>query len=100
MTVTDRTGRFASGLRQEDFVVYEDDKPVEVTHFSAERTPVSLGIVLDTSGSMAGEKMESARNAIEGFLAALPDPQDEFFLYRFSADPDLVQRLDEQPATR
>jgi Ca-activated chloride channel family protein len=90
VTVTDRTGRFASGLRQEDFVVYEDDKPMEITHFSAERTPVSLGIVLDTSGSMAGEKMESARDAIESFLNALPDPQDEFFLYRFSADPDLV----------
>jgi Ca-activated chloride channel homolog len=89
-TVTDRTGRFASGLRQDDFVVYEDDKPMEITHFSAERTPVSLGIVLDTSGSMAGEKMESARAAIESFLNALPDPQDEFFLYRFSADPDLV----------
>jgi len=90
VTVTDRTGRFASGLRQEDFVIYEDDKPVEITHFSAERTPVSLGIVLDTSGSMAGEKMQSARDAIESFLGALPDPDDEFFLYRFSADPDLV----------
>jgi VWFA-related protein len=90
VTVTDRTGRFASGLRQEDFAVYEDDKPMEISHFSSERTPVSLGIVLDTSGSMAGEKMESAREAIESFLNALPDPQDEFFLYRFSADPDLV----------
>jgi len=89
-TVTDRSGRFASGLRQEDFIVYEDDKPVEITHFSAERTPVSLGIVLDTSGSMAGEKIESARSAIFNFLQALPDPLDEFFMYRFSADPDLV----------
>jgi Ca-activated chloride channel family protein len=89
-TVIDRSGRFASGLRQEDFVVYEDDKPVEITHFSAERTPVSLGIVLDTSGSMAGEKIESARSAIFNFLQALPDPADEFFMYRFSADPDLA----------
>jgi VWFA-related protein len=89
-TVTDRTGRFASGLRKEDFVVYEDDKPVEITHFSAERTPVSLGIVLDTSGSMAGEKIESARAAIINFLQALPDPDDEFFMYRFSSDADLV----------
>lgn len=89
-TVTDRSGRFASGLRQEDFVLYDDDKQVEITHFSAERTPVSLGIVLDTSGSMAGEKIESARSAIFNFLQALPDPLDEFFMYRFSADPDLV----------
>lgn len=89
-TVTDRSGRFAAGLRKEDFLIYEDDKPVEITHFNAERTPVSLGIVLDTSGSMAGEKIESARAAIFNFLQALPDPQDEFFMYRFSADPDLV----------
>jgi Ca-activated chloride channel family protein len=89
-TVTDRSGRFAAGLRQEDFVIYDDDKPVEITHFSAERTPVSLGIVLDTSGSMAGEKIESARSAIFNFLQSLPDPLDEFFMYRFSADPDLV----------
>jgi Ca-activated chloride channel family protein len=90
VTVTDRTGRFVSGLRQEDFLVYEDNKPIEVSHFSAERVPVSLGIVLDSSGSMTGEKWESALNAIDGFLNALPDPNDEFFMYRFSGDPDLV----------
>ena len=54
-TVTDRSGRFYSRLRKEDFLVYEDNKPVEVTHFSAERTPVSLGIVVDTSGRIQGE---------------------------------------------
>ena len=89
-SVIDRSGRFVSGLGQDDFVVYEDGKPVEITHFTSERTPVSLGIVLDTSGSMAGEKIESARSAIFNFLQALPDPNDEFFMYRFTADPDLV----------
>lgn len=90
VTVTDRSGRFVSGLRQEDFYVYEDNKPIEVTHFSAERVPVSLGIVLDASGSMAGEKWDAALDAIDRFLTALPDPTDEFFMYRFSGDPDLV----------
>ena len=73
VTVTDRSGRFVPNLRQEDFVVYEDDKPIEVTHFSAERVPVSLGLVVDTSGSMAGEKWSSALDAIDRFLASLPD---------------------------
>ena len=91
VSVSDRSGRFVSGLSQDDFVIYEDDKPVEITHFTSERTPVSLGIVLDTSGSMAGEKIESARAAIFNFLQSLPDPSDEFFLYRFTADPELVQ---------
>ena len=89
-TVTDRSGRFYSQLRKEDFLVYEDNKPVEVTHFSAERTPVSLGIVVDTSGSMAGDKWSSAVNAIDRFFRMMNDELDEFFLYRFSASPDLV----------
>jgi VWFA-related protein len=89
-TVTDRSGRFYSQLRKEDFLVYEDDKPVEVTHFSAERTPVSLGIVVDTSGSMAGDKWSSAVSAIDRFFRMMNDELDEFFLYRFSASPDLV----------
>lgn len=90
-TVTDRSGRFLPGMTKEDFTVYEDNQPVEITHFSAERSPVSLGIVLDTSGSMAGEKWNAARDAIDRFLERLNDELDDFFLYRFSAGPDLVQ---------
>ena len=56
-TVVDRNGRFVPGLRQEDFIVYEENELQEVTHFSNERVPVSLGLVLDTSGSMVGEKI-------------------------------------------
>lgn len=89
-TVTDRTGRFYDRLRKEDFLVYEDNKPVEITHFSADRTPVSLGIVVDTSGSMAGEKWSAAVSSIDRFFRTMNDPQDEFFLYRFSANADLV----------
>jgi Ca-activated chloride channel family protein len=89
-TVTDRSGRFYSQLRKEDFVVYEDNKPVEVTHFSAERTPVSLGIVVDTSGSMVGDKWGAAVNSIDRFFRMMSDELDEFFLYRFSAHADLV----------
>jgi VWFA-related protein len=89
-TVTDRSGRFYSRLKKEDFLVYEDNKPVEVTHFSADRTPVSLGIVVDTSGSMAGEKWSAAVNSIDRFFRMMNDELDEFFLYRFSANADLV----------
>jgi Ca-activated chloride channel family protein len=89
-TVTDDQGRFVSGLRQEDFRVYDDNQPVEVTHFSNERVPVSLGIVLDTSGSMTPDKMASARGAIERFMELL-GPDDEMFLYRFANVPELVQ---------
>jgi Ca-activated chloride channel family protein len=90
-TVSDASGRFVSGLRKEDFAVYEDDQPVEITHFSAERVPVSLGIVLDTSGSMAGNKLQEAQSALNRFLFDLLDKEDEIFLYRFSNFPVLLQ---------
>ena len=61
-----------SGLHKEDFRVYQDNELQNVTHFNNERVPVSLGIVLDTSGSMEGEKMNAAREALNSFLDLLP----------------------------
>jgi Ca-activated chloride channel family protein len=90
-TVSDRTGRFVPDLRKEDFAVYEDGQPQTVTHFSAERVPVSLGIALDTSGSMAGERIRAARRALDRFLYELLHSGDEVFLYRFADRPVLVQ---------
>lgn len=91
-TVSDALGRFVPGLQQDDFAVYEDNNQVEVTQFSAERVPVSLGIALDTSGSMAGHKMDAARGALARFTdQLLGQSDDELFLYRFSNYPTLVQ---------
>src|SRR5688572_33418780 len=81
-TVIDRNGRFVPGLRQSDFIVYEENELQEVTHFSNERVPVSLGLVLDTSGSMVGEKLTNALMAVDRFLTRLLSPEDEIFLYR------------------
>jgi Ca-activated chloride channel family protein len=53
--------------------------------------PVSLGLVLDASGSMDGEKWAAAMNALDRFLFDLLDPADEVFLYTFNTNPDLVQ---------
>jgi Ca-activated chloride channel family protein len=90
-TVTDAAGRFVPGLQQSDFRVSDDGQLQTLTHFSAERVPVSLGILLDTSGSMAGEKIDAARAALNRFLTLLTDPADEVFLYRFDNQPELVQ---------
>ena len=89
-TVTDRAGRFVSGLTQQDFVVYEDDRVVDVSLFGAGHVPVSLGFVLDTSESMAGKKIDHACGAIERFLDQL-GPDDEVFLYSFAGKVVLVQ---------
>ena len=89
-TVVDGAGRFVAGLRKDDFRVYEDDRLQPISHFNSERVPVSLGIVLDTSGSMDGEKMMAARRALQRFLFELLGPDDEVFLYRFAEVPELV----------
>ena len=90
VTVTDHTGRFVTGLKRDDFVVYEDGKPQEIAQFDADRVPVSLGIALDTSGSMIGEKIVAAQAALNRFLVDLLGAQDEVFLYRFDSRPDLI----------
>ena len=89
-TVTDESGHFVPGLQKADFAVFEDEKPIEITHFSAERVPISLGIVVDTSGSMDGPKITAARLALDRFLSTLLGPDDEVFLYRFDNAPHLV----------
>ena len=90
-TVTDGDGRFVSGLEREDFSVFEDGRLQEITYFSNERVPVSLGIALDTSGSMTSDKMSAARAAIDRFVFDLLGPEDELFFLQFANQPHLVQ---------
>jgi Ca-activated chloride channel family protein len=90
-TVTDNSGRFVPGLRQEDFTVYEDGQVQDVSHFSSDRVPVSLGIALDTSGSMTPEKISTARAAIERLIFKLLDQDDELFFVEFATRARLTQ---------
>jgi VWFA-related protein len=90
-TVTDESGRFVPGLRQEDFTVYEDGQVQDVSHFSSDRVPVSLGIALDTSGSMSPEKLEAARAAIDRLIFDLLGRDDELFFLQFATRARLTQ---------
>ena len=91
-TVTDETGRFVSGLRKEDFTVYDDNVRQDVAYFSSERVPVSLGIVLDASGSMDGERIATAKRAISRFVYDLLGQDDELFFDFSTLDPKLRSR--------
>jgi Ca-activated chloride channel family protein len=90
-TVTNDNGRFVSGLRRQDFTVYDDGVVQDVSHFSAERVPVSLGILLDVSGSMSVEKLSTARRAIERLIFDLLEPDDELFFMQFATRAEVVQ---------
>jgi Ca-activated chloride channel family protein len=91
-TVTDDSGRFVSGLRKEDFTVYDDGVRQDVAYFSSDRVPVSLGIVLDASGSMTSERMASAQAAIDRFIYKLLGEDDELFFMEFANAPRLRQQ--------
>ena len=89
-TVTDANGHTVAGLKQGDFEIYEDGVLQQTSHFDAERVPVSLGIAVDTSGSMIGEKWVAAQAALSRFVDDLLGSNDEVFLYRFDSRPELV----------
>jgi VWFA-related protein len=91
-TVTDESGRFVSGLRKDDFTVYDDGVRQEVSHFSSDRVPVSLGIVLDTSGSMTSDKIATAQAAIDRFIYDLLGKDDELFFMEFANRPRITQQ--------
>jgi Ca-activated chloride channel homolog len=89
-TVTDTRGRNVSNLTADDFVLEEDGKPQEITHFSQDQNvPVSVGILLDTSGSM-DRKIRTAVEAVERFSRRIQE-NDEIFLISFSGRPVVRQ---------
>ena len=90
-TVTDGDGRFMSGLTKEDFAVLDDGRPQEIISFSSERVPVSLGMLLDVSGSMSEDRMAVARSAIDRFVFDLLGKEDELFLMEFTARGRMLQ---------
>ena len=88
VTVTDPLNRFVTGLEKEHFRLFEDKVEQEITDFSSEDAPISIGLVFDTSGSMGAKLQKSRQSAAEFFKTS--NPSDEFFLVQFNDRPDLV----------
>lgn len=97
-TVRDADGRLVGDLRQEDFEVFEDGVQQTVTQFDRGRVPVSLGVLLDISESMYGQRMGDARQALDRFLVDLLEPSDEVFLILFNHNPRLEEPWTAGPA--
>src|ERR1700722_1140275 len=89
VTVTDPSNRFVLGLEKEDFTILEDNVEQKITHFSGEDAPLSIGLIVDTSGSM-GLKMDTSHRAVSEFLKTM-SAQDEAFLIQFSDDAQIIQ---------
>jgi Ca-activated chloride channel family protein len=89
LTVTDLYGRYVSGLTKSAFTVIDNGKEQEITYFSDSDSPASVGILFDVSGSMSGDKIAKARNALSKFINT-SHPSDEYFLIAFNKRAQLL----------
>lgn len=88
VTVTDSLNRPVTGLTKNLFSLYEDEKPQKIQYFSTEDTPISVGILLDVSGTMSN-KIDAAREALSDFFAA-SHPDDDYFVITFADRPKVL----------
>ena len=89
VTVTDTYGRYVSGLNKNAFSVFDEKQPQEITFFSDDDSPVSVGVIFDVSGSMSGDKIKRARDALSKFIQTSHD-SDEYFLIAFNSRAQLL----------
>ncbi len=89
LTVTDPMNRLVTGLERNEFFLYENNALQQLKSFSSEDAPVSIGIILDLSGSVAN-KLVRERESIVEFLRT-SNPQDEFFIIGFNDRPELIE---------
>jgi VWFA-related protein len=88
-TVIDDKQRMVTSLDQNAFTVFEDGKPQVIKSFRHEDIPISLGIVIDNSGSMREKRAKVAKAAVN--LVKASNPQDEVFVVNFSDEYYLDQ---------
>ncbi|ACO33495.1 von Willebrand factor type A domain protein [Acidobacterium capsulatum ATCC 51196] len=88
-TVVDKKGRLVTDLTRQDFHVWEDNKPQVIASFSHEDLPVSMGILVDNSGSMQNKLNAVDKAALD--LVRASNPDDEAFIVNFSDQAYLDQ---------
>jgi Ca-activated chloride channel family protein len=91
VTVTDSFNNSVTSLNKENFKIYEDGVEQEISAFSSEDVPISIGLIFDISGSM-GNKFDRARQAALQFLRTA-NPRDEFFLVSVRGRAELMNRF-------
>jgi len=90
VVVRDKHGRYISDLRKERFVVYDNARRMPIELFTNEDTPVTVGLIVDASGSMRAKLGEVIASAIA--FAKSSNPNDELFAVRFNDDVREVVR--------
>jgi len=95
VTVSDRLGRFVTGLEKRNFQVFDDGVQQEIAHFGDEDAPLTLGIIYDVSGSM-GDLTSRSFQALKKFFDTSHE-DDEYFIVAFNNRVQLVQDFTNSP---
>lgn len=96
VTVTDAFNHPQTNLSREDFTIYESNQPQQIRYFSTEDSPVSVGLLLDVSGSMR-EKIDTEREAVEQFFRNA-NPEDDYFVITFNNKPQVLSDVTQSTA--
>jgi Ca-activated chloride channel homolog len=80
-SVVDKNGKLLTNIPQAAFQVFEDGVEQPLKIFRQEDVPVSMGIIIDNSGSMRGKRASVAGAAMD--LVKASNPQDEMFIVNF-----------------
>ena len=88
VTVTDPFDRIVTGLDRLNFQVYDEKVEQKIVAFSTEDSPISVGMIFDSSNSMGGKIQKSREAALQFFKTS--NPEDEFMLVSFSDQPDVI----------
>jgi len=91
-TVTDAKGEPVTGLKREDFEIYENNQIQDVSTFAAGEFPLTVALGIDRSWSMAGDKLRLAKQASQSFLRALK-PDDRSMVVAINNDAEVVAPL-------
>ena len=90
VTVRDGDGHLVPDLPATAFSIFEDGDPQAITQFAHDRVPVGLGLLLDISDSMFGQRIRDARAAVERFLLESLTQEDALFVMTFNHKPHVL----------
>jgi len=97
-SVVDRKGKFVTNLKKEDFKVFEDEKLQTISNFSSESNlPLTIALLVDTSGSIRDKLKFEEDAAIEFFYSTLQRGKDKALLISFDSGVDLIQDFTDDP---
>jgi VWFA-related protein len=97
-TVADKKGKFVTNLKKDDFKVYEDEKIQTITNFSSESNlPLTISLLVDTSGSIRDKLRFEEEAAIEFFYSTLQRGKDKALVISFDSGVDLLQDFTDDP---